>query len=192
MDRLELGVTGTVCENDACRPDDWVFDIAGVGPPPDAPISLLAEARILLPDAPTAGTPTEVTVILTPHADWEALPAPDSIVVRAREPRGPTMATATLPPVDADGLTYSGAITIPRTGELVLEAATDEDGGDATRFGTSMIRVDVGESAGGAAAGDPPGATQEEGMPVALVVLMALVAIIGAGVVLAGFRSGGR
>jgi hypothetical protein len=183
---VELGLPGTICENDACRPDDWIFGIAGAGPPPEAPITLLAEARIEADDTGlVAGQRLPVGVTLVPNAAWAELPLPGAVVVRAREARGPNVAVATLPLANAGGLAYDGSITIPRGGELVLEAATDEDGGDATRFGTSMVRVVVA----GAPADDPPtSASSDDAMPFGLVLLLAAVALVGAGVVVAGFR----
>jgi hypothetical protein len=190
---LELGVTGTICENDVCRPDDWVFPIAGEGPPPEAPITALADARIDLASADVAaGQPVEVTVSLTPKAGWGSLRLPEEIVVRAHEARGPNAAVAPLGLRDRANLTYAGSLTIPQAGELVLEAALDEDGGDATRFGTSMIQVRVGEGDGtpGSVSGRGPAA--DDGPPILLLVLLAVVAFVGAAVVLAGFRAGSR
>ncbi|HEX5013656.1 MAG TPA: hypothetical protein VFV72_05780, partial [Candidatus Limnocylindrales bacterium] len=189
LGRLELGVTGMICENDQCRPDDWIFEIGGVGPPPGAPISALADARISIGDTIVAATPSDVTVTLTPAADWESFVAPDTIVVRAREPRGRNVATGTLPLRDASAILYEGTITIPRAGDLVLEAATDEDGGDATRFGTSMIPITAASGAANAPTdlGRPDGRA-DDGPPAAVVVVLMLVAIAGAGVIVSGMR----
>src|SRR5262245_28344198 len=98
LDRVELGISGTICKNDVCSPDDWVFPIAGVGPPPGAPITSLAGARFVLGgDPPRAGAPIDLSVIVEPNADWASWPQPPHVVVRAREPRGPNVATAELP-----------------------------------------------------------------------------------------------
>jgi hypothetical protein len=194
LGRLEMGITGTVCENDICSPSDWVFEIAGAGPPPGASITGLAEARIDYGGAALpAGQPADLEVKLEPNAEWEELTGPPELVVRAREALGPNLAAATLPLVDAAGLVYAGSISIPVAGDLILEAATDEDGGDATRFGTSMTRVSV--AAGSGADVTDPGdraPPADEGLPTVVVVLLALVAVVGAGVVLAGFRDGAR
>jgi hypothetical protein len=197
LDHVELGVTGTICENDVCRQDDWVFPTAGLGPPPDAPVTSLAEARIDAADLSlAAGVPAQLRVVVEPSADWASFELPAQVVVRAREPRGPNLATATLPLVDAATGTYEGPITIPRAGDLVLEAATDADGGDATRFGTSMTPVTVAAGAGGgggaASEAPAPDGSADEGVPIVVVVLLALAAILGAGVIVTGFRSGGR
>jgi len=197
LDRLETGIPGTVCENDVCRPDDWLIPVAGTGPPPDAPITTIAEARI---DAGgeriAANRPADVSVAVRPRADWETVPLPARIVVRVREPRGPNLATATLPLKDSATGTYQGTITIPRAGDLVLEAATDADGGDATRFGTSMTPVSVaagsGPGGGGTAESPEPDAAADEGLPPIVLVLLVGAAVLGAGVMLAGFRSGSR
>jgi hypothetical protein len=197
LDHIDLGVTGTVCENDACRRDDWVFPVAGIGPPAGAPITSLAAARIDLGAAAfRAGEPAEIGVVVEPNADWATPPILTEVVVRAREPRGPNVATATLPLVDAAVRRYAGSITIPRAGPLVLEAATDADGGDATRFGTSMapITVEPGSGGGGGDAGTPvePGAASDEGLPPIIAIVLAVAAVVGVGVMVAGFRSGAR
>ena len=190
---VQFGTAGTLCENDVCRRDDWVFELAGDGPPPDAPITSLAEARIDVdPDAPTAGQPADLGVVLTANADWPSIRLPNVLVVRAREPRGPNVATASLRLADRSSMAYAGSITIPQAGDLILEAAIDDEGGDATRFGTSMTPVTVDEAAGGQPAPGPAGQAEDEGLPPVVLVLLALVAIVGVGVVLAGFRSGGR
>ena len=190
---LELGVTGTICENDVCRPDDWVFEVAGHGPPPEAPITSLARAMIDVDrDTLTAGRPTDIEIVLVANAEWPSLPRPDLLVVRAREPRGPNLAAASLRLADPAGMAYAGSITIPRAGDLVLEAATDEDGGDATRFGTSMTPVTVLEASGGWSAPAPLVPVEDEGLPLVVLVLLAIVAIAGAGAMLVGFRGGSR
>ncbi len=197
LDRVETGMPGTVCENDVCRPDDWIIPVVGAGPPPDAPITTLAAARIDVGDpALAADEPTDLSVVVRARANWESVPLPAQIVVRAREPRGPNVATATLPLADPATGTYRGTITIQRTGELVLEAATDADGGDATRFGTSMTPVSVAAGSGGggdvAPAAPVAGEQSDEGLPAIVVVLLVGAAVVGAGVMLAGFRSGSR
>jgi hypothetical protein len=71
LDRLETGIPGTVCENDVCRPDDWLIPVAGTGPPPDAPITTIAEARIDTGGtALAANRPADVSVAVRPRADW--------------------------------------------------------------------------------------------------------------------------
>jgi hypothetical protein len=194
IDRVEIGIEGTMCENDVCRPDDWLFEVPGAGPPPDAPITSLAEARIDVADETVAaGRPTGVSVSVEPNADWSSFPLPPEIVVRAREARGANLSTASLPLVDPTAFRYEGTITIPRAGDLVLEAALDADGGDATRFGTSMVRVPVeAGSGGGDGTATPGGAPGDEGLPTIVVVLLALVGLVFAGVILTGFRSGSR
>jgi hypothetical protein len=196
LDHVEFGVSGTICENDVCRRDDWVFPLGGVGPPPAAPATSVAEARIVLGEAGLrSGEPTDLSVVVQPNADWGSWPRPAKVVVRAREARGPAIATATLPLVDSAAGSYEGTITIPRAGDLVLEAASDADGGDATRFGTSMIPVTVVSGRDGGDAAVAPLASDrgsDDGIPTLVVALLAVAAVAGAAVIVAGFRSGAR
>jgi len=195
LDRLETGMPGTVCENDVCRQADWIIPVVGAGPPPDAPITALAEARIDVGDpALAADEPTDLSVMVRARANWASVPLPAEIIVRAREPRGPNVATATLRLADPASGTYRGTITIPRTGDLVVEAATDADGGDATRFGTSMMPVSVAAASGPGGTEEAPGsgAGTDDGLPPIVIVLLVGAAVLGAGVMLAGLRSGGR
>lgn len=172
---LQFGVRGTACDDSGCTPSDWIFPIAGAGSPPDAPVTSLATATIDPPAGPlVAGQPAKVTIRLHPNAglDLELFAMPESLVVRAREPRGPNLATATLSRVEGTGAAdgaYAGSLTIPAAGDVVLEAATDADGGDATRFGTSLTRIIVApaSSAPAAAAGGVP-------WPVAAALVVAL------------------
>jgi hypothetical protein len=184
-----------MCINDVCGPNNWAFDLAGDGPPPDAPITSLAAARIEIDSAGlTAGQVTQIGVVLTPNAPWPSPRIPGEIVVRVREPRGPNLATTTLSLVDPVGLAYAGSFTIPESGDLVLEVALDEDGGDATRFGTSMLPVAVADAPDDGAIDPGSGGEPEEveGLPPILIALLALAAVVGAGVMISGFRSGSR
>ncbi|MFL5727344.1 MAG: hypothetical protein ACJ77F_13490 [Chloroflexota bacterium] len=198
--RVEIGVPGTMCENDVCRDSDWLFEIAGTGPPSDAPVTALSKARIELDSGTvSAGRPIDVAVTVEPNTDWDAFRLPADVVVRAHEARGPNVSTATLPLLDEAAGRYEGTITVPEGGELIFEAALDADGGDATRFGTSMTRVAVaaaplvgGTAREGAPGAGEPGKARDEGLPTILVLLLAVAAIAGVGVMLAGFRSAGR
>jgi len=190
---VEFGVTGTLCENDVCGPRDFIFPIAGTGPPPDAPMTSLAAAEIALPaDALVAGEPIHATVRLRLNASWEPafVPLLTTIALRAREPRGPTVATVMLRLTDASSRTFGGALSIPDSGDYVLEAAMDADGGDATRFGTSMTPIHVEPRAAGIAS--PAGLGDDDSLPTWLVVAMVAIAVIGGGFLIAGFRSGSR
>jgi hypothetical protein len=185
----------TVCENDVCRPDEFLFPIAGAGLPPEAPITGLAEARILLPSDPlVADRAADISVRLEPRSDWDpdALVLPSSLVIRARQARGSNLTTATLSLTDPGDRVYEGSLTLPAAGDLVLEAATDVEGGDATRFPTSMTRITV-EAADTAEAADPgPARDADDSLPLWFVVGMAVVALAGAGVLAVGFVQGGR
>src|SRR5215210_2102509 len=192
---IDVFSPGTICENDVCRPDEWLFPIAGEGPPPEAPITSLAEARILLPAEPlVAGQPGEIAVRLEPRADWEAdaLVVPPSLVIRAREARGPNLATAALSLIDPAERVYQGPLTVPSAGDLVLEAATDEDSGDATRFPTSMTRISVEAASAPEAAEAGAETDSDDGLPPWFVVGMAVVALVGAGILVVGFAQGSR
>ena len=190
---VEFGITGTMCENDVCGPRDFIFPIAGTGPPPDAPMTSLAAAEIALPsEALVAGQPIHATVRLRLNTSWESSTVPllTALALRAREPRGPTVATVMLRLTDASSRTFGGALSIPDPGDYVLEAAMDADGGDATRFGTSMTPIHVEPRTAGSAA--PASLGGDDALPTWLVIAMVAIVVIGGGFLIAGFRSGSR
>lgn len=186
---IEFGVPGTMCDDSGCQPSDWLFPIAGIGPPPGAPVTSLATAAIDPPPAPlVAGQPIDITIRLRPNAglDPELFAMPETLMIRAHPPRGPIVATAVLTPVASAGAAdaeYAGSLTIPVAGDTVLEAATDADGGDATRFGTSLTRVivDAAPDAPVAASGETP-----------WLALAAVLLAVGAVIVVGGSRGAGR
>jgi hypothetical protein len=180
---LEFGLSGTLCENDVCRRDDWLFPIGGIGPPPGAPVVAIAAATIdVLPEPIVADSPLALIIRVRPNEgiDPALFEMPASLVVRAREPRGPNVAVAevALAGRESSGLregVFEGDMTIDEPGEFVLEVATDADGGDATRFGTSLMPIAV-EAA--ATPTNPAATTGSGGLPIVVLLTAAGVAIL--------------
>ena len=121
---IEAGISGRACTDDGtCRDVDFPFKVGGSGPPPDAPRSLLVDARLQpLVQPVIAGRPLEIVIDLAPRAAWppESLGLPDRLVVLARNGTGPDLASAEIHrgagPVDV----YRGRITIPDPGDIAL------------------------------------------------------------------------
>ena len=182
---LDFGLSGTLCENDVCRRDDWLFPIGGIGPPPGAPVAAIATASIdLLAEPIGAGSSLAVTVRIRPNAgiDPELFEMPATLVIRAREPRGPNVAVAEIALTDREnsGLregVFEGHLTIAEAGDFVLEVATDADGGEATRFGTSLTPIVVEAAASPAEPGTSTGSGE---IPTVVLVAATAAAVLAA------------
>lgn len=184
---VEFGQTGTMCENDVCASHDSIFPLGGIGPPPGAALTSIATAMIDPPIGPlVAGQPLAITVRVRLNADWSgAFVYPPTLVIRVRQPRGPDIATSPLELSPTRPGTYEGSLTIPASGDLVIEAATDREGGDATRFGLSLRPITVEPASSLSLPADPrPG----------LVPLLAagLAVSLGAGMLVVRRRRGDR
>lgn len=143
---LEVGMAGTACTDDGCERSDWIFPVVGVGPPPEAPLTTLAEADIASPDAPTvAGQPIALDVVLRPRADWDPpdFPTPDGLVVTVRVPRGPTVAEVPASRVDGAGLAYRATVTLPEPGTYAVQVATTEAPSPREIFGSSLTTIEA-------------------------------------------------
>jgi hypothetical protein len=178
--RLEVGFHGTVCDNDGCQPHDTFFPIAGIGPPPDAPLPLIARAEIEPPTAIVAGRDADVGIVLRPRADWPAdvFALPDRLVLQARIPRGPTVVNAPARLVDRTSRRYLATVNLPDPGPYILEAASSPDATGADLFATSLVTVTVqpaGEATGPPAPGTPTASSQADLLPLALVAIAVLI-----------------
>lgn len=128
---LDVGVVIEVCpQPGACERYDGLFEVAGVGPPPDSPITLIATAAILPPATEAvAGRPFELEIALTPNADWEpgAFEYPAELVVDVREARGDSIDLVPASLVDpADGI-YQASVTLPEATRYVLQVGVGDE-----------------------------------------------------------------
>ena len=146
---MEVGLGGTACDPNGCQRQDQIYPVVGVGPPPDASASMIAEAEIEVIESIAAGTATEVTIHLTPNTDWGpgAFAAPDALVLQVRQPRGGVLAEVPAPVLDAEGLTYRVSLTLPQPGDFVLQAATAPEAEAKDTFGESRVAITVNEAA---------------------------------------------
>ena len=73
LGRIEVGFSGQACHDDTGTCENVFFPFAngGVGPPEDAPRSVLVDADIAQPPPPVlAGQPIDLTVTIRPRAEW--------------------------------------------------------------------------------------------------------------------------
>jgi hypothetical protein len=137
---LDVGIVIEVCpQPGACERYDGLFEVAGVGPPPDSPITLIATAAILPPASEVvAGRPFELDVSLTPNADWEpgAFQFPASLLVDVREARGESIAVVPATLDDPAQGIYRATVTLPNAARYVLQVSTDANDLFATGVAT--------------------------------------------------------
>ncbi len=141
---LEIGWTGTSgTKTGGLEPDNTVFRICGFGPPPDAPPQLVATAEIESFAPIVAGQPASLTIVLHPNAEWEpdSFHMPQQLFLRARVPRGATVASVPADLVDAAAGRYRATLTLRDPGAYILEAAASSGASDA--FSTSTVTLDV-------------------------------------------------
>jgi hypothetical protein len=185
--RVEIGLTGSACDAQGCRESDWLFDIVGVGPPPDAPLPSVATARVELPaDAVTAGRPAVIGIRLAPRVAWDpaAFRYPDTLLVEVAVPRGRTILDAQAALADGSPGTYSASVTIPDPGEYRVVAAVPQQGADPVPFSASLTTMTV----------EPPGAVPspagegdgESGLGAVIPAIVAVVAVLAVVALLAG------
>ena len=181
---IEVGFTGQECHDDTgqCTEVFLPFAWGGIGPPPDAPRSLLVAARIQPPiETILAGQPFEVAAEVTPRADWDPdqLALPDRVVVIARQVRGPELGTSELQ-MSPSGA-YTGSMTIADPGDAVLVVAVPGTGSFNDPIEASTIRIRVGEAESPAPSALGPGdAPIGDSLPVVPTVLV-IVAVLGGG-----------
>jgi hypothetical protein len=183
---IEIGLSGRACTADGtCTNVDFPFRIGGVGPPPEAPHSVLVDPRLQpLAQPVIAGRPLEIVIDLAPRAAWppESLGLPDRLVVLARNGTGPDLASTEIRrdagPVDV----YRGQIAIPDAGDVALMflfPGGPSGADDVIESATTRVRVaPAAADAPAAAAADPT----QDGVPwpligatLALVLLASLV-----------------
>ena len=183
--RLEVGLGGTACDANGCQRQESIYPVAGVGPPRDASTPMVAEAAIEIVESVAAGTPTEVTIRLTPNTDWApgAFPVPDGLFLQVREPRGGVLNEVLAPLLDADDLTYRVTLTLPEPGDFVLQAATGRDVVAKDEFGESLIAVAVTSPA------EAPLAVNDSGFDLLWIAIVGGLAILTLGVVIAVRRA---
>ena len=197
LGRIEVGFSGQACHDDTGTCENVFFPFAngGVGPPEDAPRSVLVDADIAQPPPPVlAGQPIDLTVTIRPRAEWaiETLGIPNRVVAIARDTAGAGMLASDLEgePDGIGNFVYTGHLTIPSPGEFGLRVAFPGTSGAADdEIDRAAIRLTVTSGdeaaaatpkASGRGAVDAPAPTP--GPPI-LPIALAIAAVIGLGLV---------
>lgn len=149
---LHIGTQGSACDANGCTRSDAIYEIAGVGPPPTAPLTAIARAEVYPPNVRVfAGQPFPLQVVLHPGAEWEPryFTFPPTLRVVVREPRGPDLAVVVVTEGSTPGH-YHTDLTLPGEGSFALQAATGGSAGAnidpvaaAELFSTSTILVEA-------------------------------------------------
>jgi hypothetical protein len=142
MGAFEMGFGGTACDETSCRRQETLLPVAGVGPPPDAPLPAIAQAEILVGHTPIAGQPIAVSILLEPNVGWSGatFATPDHVILQLRKPRADVIDQV----VAAAGnrlLRYEAELTLPEAKVYVLEVAEDRGGTAGEVFGASLIPI---------------------------------------------------
>jgi hypothetical protein len=155
IDRLEVGEHGTVCTDTGCQPMDLLHHVAGVGPPPDIPLTRIADVTILAPaEGLVAGQPATIELEVELRTDWapELVTLPDALVVRVRPAREPSMLEVEARPSGPESRTYRATVTIAEEGDFLLQATLAAGPGEPPagpdQTFSAVLRVTV-EPAGG-------------------------------------------
>jgi hypothetical protein len=174
---VEIGMAMQACGSSGCDGDmEFLFTIAGFGPPPGAPLPAIATATIEPMGEPViAGQPIEIRVRLEWLGDWEDggdVHLPGQVFVLVREPRGPDIDSVAVPASSTTSGLYEGSVTFPGAGDYALEVSTKPVREITTTFSASTLRVSAAPGPDGpiGEAGGPP-------LPIVLVVAIALLVL---------------
>ena len=143
---LEIVLPGTMCENDVCGPVETLIPVRGVGPPPDAPLSLLATTLTAPPIAAlVAGRALPFEITVQPKVAWPepGMNLPSVLWLQVRVSRGPLVQEIAANLEDETAGRYTVPVTFREPGEYVLEAGTMPAAEGTDLLPGSLIRVTV-------------------------------------------------
>jgi hypothetical protein len=190
LGRIELGFPATECHDDGTCVELFIpFTWGGVGPPPDAPRSLLVNATIAPPSGPVVvGQPFDVAVDIEPRADWDpnALALPTTVVLIGSQLRGGTSTQTDMRQVDDRH--YEASITVNVPGDTVLTVGLEPKPGELQIIDRAALRLQVegGDAAATPAASRVSGSAAaplpatDEGPPLVPLALGAVALVAGA------------
>jgi hypothetical protein len=192
LGRIVAGTEDQTCDAaGACQPLFQPFTIGGVGPPPDAPRSMLLTAAVdRIPQPVTAGLPFAVGVAVAPRADWgvDMLGLPDHLVALVQLAAGGDVGKADLTQVGTD-LRYSGQVTPTIAGDAVLTVGVPRVGGpeDIIPSSKTPLRIRGGATSPSPTTSDIPPARSSDVSPI-VPVLVGLAVVIGGLVLVRALR----
>jgi hypothetical protein len=179
MGTFEIGFGGTACDETSCQRQETLLPVAGVGPPPDAPLPAIAQAEILIGDKPIADQPTAISILLRPNVGWSgaSFATPDQVILQVREPRADVIDQV----VASAGnrlLRYEAELTLPEAKDYVLQVAEDRGGTAGEVFGASLIPITAE-----AAPSEAVPATSGGGPSTEVVIVVAFAGVVALAVV---------
>jgi hypothetical protein len=191
LGRVEIGFPAQVCHDDGtCETLFLPFTFGGVGPPPDAPRSMLVTATIHPVAGPvTVGEAFDVDVDLAPRVGWDPrlLALPTQVVLIANQLNGTSTTQVDLRLVNEGH--YTASITLADPGDTVLSVAF-QTGSQLDPIDRSAQRIRVqGDAAATPAPTRAPGGSASSPTPAGpdlpvIPIVVAAIVILGGGFVI--------
>ena len=166
---------------------DVAFVDGGVGPPPDASVASLVDARVHEPrNRIVAGEPADLIVDLIPRVNWppDKFALPDRLIVIVNQARGPDVANSELRPGTAGSGSYTGDLIVPEAGDFMLVVAVPANGREDQILEGSEIRISVAPGRGGDAPAAPVAAGASGPAPPWALIAGTVVAVGALGLVI--------
>jgi hypothetical protein len=143
--RLTMGFPGNFCSDAGCLDQDFLFEIAGVGPPTDVPLTAIATGHLTLSEPVVQSrAPAAVDVTVSANAPWPtAIDLPDALVVQVRERQGGVVSEVPAVATAAEPGHYTATVTLIQPGDYVVQLATTEGATPGALFGTAIAPLTV-------------------------------------------------
>jgi hypothetical protein len=182
---IDVGVRGQECHDDGtCKDAFFAFATGGFGPPTDAPLAVLVDARVMpQPEPIVAGHTFEVDVALEPRAEWDpAIVLPDRIVIAAAVVRGGSEYRTDALRAPGSDAPYSARLTVPEAGDYVLHAGFPGNGAPDQMIDGADARITIEPGDGTTDSPSPAAAAVTSGSDGAALPLLPIAGVLALGV----------